>query len=66
MSKKYAVINKVSNVVENVVMWDGVSNWSPGDDFYLIDVTGVNPVGFGMKYESETFIFINGEDIPGE
>lgn len=28
-----------NNVVQNVAMWDGVSAWSPGEEYLLIDVT---------------------------
>lgn len=57
-NKKFAVINKGTNVVENVVLWDGVSKWDPGSDFFLIEVTGINPMGTGMLYDNGNFVFI--------
>ena len=66
MSKKYAVIDKETLIVENVVLWDGVTNWNPGNQYLLIEVEGINPMGSGMKYEDGNFIFINGEDVPEE
>lgn len=32
----YAVVCKVSGRVENVVVWDGVSEWDCGNDFVAV------------------------------
>jgi len=42
MSNRYAVINNV-NLVTNVVLWDGVTPWTP-PDYQPVDADG-NPVG---------------------
>jgi len=42
MSNRYAVINNVS-AVTNVVLWDGVTSWTP-NDYQAVDADG-NPVG---------------------
>jgi len=37
MSKNYLMVNKNTNLVENVVLWDGnLQTWNPGDDFLLM------------------------------
>jgi hypothetical protein len=32
---KYAVINSETNIVENVILWDGVASWPIPDGFYV-------------------------------
>ena len=47
--KKIAMIK--NNVVENVIRWDGVSVWEPGDEWTLVDVTDATyPIGCGFLY----------------
>ena len=37
MSDNYLMINKSTNVVENIVVWDGnLETWNPGDEFLLL------------------------------
>jgi hypothetical protein len=36
----------LNGVVENVAVWDGVSSWSPGSQYILINVTGT-PTSIG-------------------
>jgi hypothetical protein len=31
---KYAVINSETKIVENVILWDGVTPWTPPDGYY--------------------------------
>ena len=46
-----------NNVVENVVLWDGISEWSPPDGYTLIDITDMeNGPGPGWTYENDAFI----------
>lgn len=66
MIKKYALINDVTQIVENVIMWDGVRPYSAPVGVTMLNVDGINPVGIGMLYNGTDFEFINGEDIPGE
>jgi hypothetical protein len=50
---RYAVINSQTNLVENVIIWDGVSQWTPPENCYVEPLT--NPhAGIGWS-------FINGE-----
>jgi len=47
--KKIVMIK--NNVVENLIKWDGVSHWVPGDEWTLVDVTEANyPIGVGYLY----------------
>lgn len=47
--KKIAMIK--NNIVENVVRWDGVSHWVPGDEWTLVDVTDAQyPIGVDYLY----------------
>lgn len=29
----YSIINNSTNICENIAIWDGESNWSPGEGF---------------------------------
>ena len=33
---KYAVVNEKTNFVENIIVWDGKSNWKPPKGTYLV------------------------------
>lgn len=43
-------------VVQNIALWDGVSEWSP-EEFILVDVTDSPEVG-------PNFIYLDGEFSP--
>ena len=34
---RYAIINTSTNIVENVILWDGVSDWTPPDDHIAVN-----------------------------
>lgn len=34
---RYAIINTTTNIVENVIFWDGVSDWTPPDDHIAVN-----------------------------
>jgi hypothetical protein len=37
MSDNYLMVNKATNVIENIVLWDGnLETWNPGDEFLLL------------------------------
>lgn len=38
---KYAIINQ-SNIVENIIVWDGVSQWSPPEGCTLVPIENAN------------------------
>lgn len=60
--KRYAVISEakyiqtvpnvgpveiINHKVENVVIWDGESAWSPGPDFIVVELPDDSPVSIG-------------------
>jgi hypothetical protein len=51
----YAVIDSQTNICENIVLWDGVTEWTPPEGCYIKDVTGIY-AGIGWS-------FVNGEWI---
>ena len=51
---KYALINKETNVVDNVILWDGGDSWSAPSTHTAINVEGIT-VGPGYTYSNETF-----------
>jgi hypothetical protein len=55
--KTYAVIDEATNIVINVVLWDGESNWTSPLGSYVIDIAGTE-AGIGWKYENQEFIDI--------
>lgn len=42
------------NIVQNIAVWDGVSNWSP-DGYVLVDITSQPQVGIGWIYDGTNF-----------
>lgn len=46
---RYAVI--LDNRVVNVVLWDGVTDWHPGDEYTVIDCP--DEVGIGWHWNSD-------------
>ena len=53
---KYAVINSETNIVENVIVWDGESHWAPPAGYYIEEI-GDSCAGIGWSY-------INGQFAP--
>lgn len=51
--KTYAVINAETNIVENVILWDGESPWQPPAGMYVQELSG--EAGIGWKYENDSF-----------
>ena len=49
------MINKESNVIENVIVWDGVTEYSQDEKFYLVEINEEN-VGIGYSYENGIFV----------
>lgn len=43
-----------NGVVENLASWDGFSEWNPGDQFTLVDVTD-KAVDLGWRYVGRVF-----------
>ena len=51
--KKYAIVNS-ENIVENVILWDGSSDWVAPQGKTLIDVENVK-CGIGWTHSNGTF-----------
>lgn len=51
--KKIALIR--NGTVENIAVWDGISEWNPGKEYELVDVTET-AVGIGYTYDGVSFI----------
>ncbi len=58
MAKKYfALVNKDTNVVENYIVWDGVSEYKPGEIYDIIEHTDdIAELGVGMIRQGKAFI----------
>lgn len=41
----YAVVNQSTGIVENIVDWDGVTEWSPGEGFIAVE-TEIAQIGW--------------------
>lgn len=53
----YYALVKEDNTVSDIIVWDGVSNWTPPADVFLVDVTGIE-VGTKHTYDPVTKTFI--------
>lgn len=60
--KNYAVIDEETNVIINVILWDGESNWVPPVGSYVVCIEGTE-AGIGWKYENEQFTDIRSSAI---
>lgn len=52
--KTYAVINSDTNIVVNVILWDGESQWQPPVGTYVQPLEG--EAGIDWKFENGVFI----------
>ena len=60
----YAVINSQTNIIEGIVIWDGVAPWTPPEDCCVQPVT--NPyASIGWSYIDGQF-FAPPEPTPDE
>lgn len=53
MVKRYAVIK--NNIVENVAIWDGVSDWNIPSGYNIVDVTDIFVGPKFIRNEDGTF-----------
>lgn len=51
----YAIIDLVTNIVENVIVWDGESPWSPPAGYYMEPI-GNSGAGIGWSYVNGQFV----------
>lgn len=52
---KYAVISSSTNIVENVIMWDGVTPWTTPTGCYTVAI-GDSGAGIGWSYINGAFV----------
>jgi hypothetical protein len=50
---KYALINN-QNVIENVISWDGTTEWTPPENMTCINIEGID-CGIGWTYDGIVF-----------
>lgn len=62
--KRYAMIK--DGVVENVVIWDGVTPWKPGSEYQLVDMTTANILDIGPKDQFDGVKFTKPPPPPRE
>lgn len=52
---QYAIID--ADVVVNVIVWDGESEWEPDDKLTVIDISDISPApGIGWSFDGTNFI----------
>ena len=49
----YAVINNQTNIVENTIVLDEGSTWTPPNGYYIVDIT-TTEVGIDWTYNQNT------------
>jgi hypothetical protein len=49
----YAVVYSVDNIVDNVIVLDAGSIWSPPEDHYIVNIDSLE-VGIGWSYDPIT------------
>lgn len=52
--KTYACVNQQTKVVDNVVVWDGIQEWSAPDGYDIVELTDC--AGIGWMYQNGQFI----------
>jgi hypothetical protein len=52
--KRYAIINS-ENIVDNVILWDEASQWSPPEGMTMVKVEGIS-CDLNWKYENGVFV----------
>ena len=52
---RYALVNKNTNVVVNIILWDGESEWSASETHDVINVENVTTVDIGHTHDNGVF-----------
>lgn len=60
---QYALVNKTTSVIENVIVWDGVTEWTPPDntETFQLSESDIVHVG-GTRNPDGTFSLPSYED----
>ena len=56
MPERYAVVNEADYVVDNLVLWDGVTLWTPPENHIAV-LIGAQMCDFGYSYDPATGLF---------
>lgn len=56
---KYAIINKVTNLVVNKIVWDGVTPYTLEDQNYLAEIKDTDIVDIGYLYDKDLKTYTN-------
>lgn len=54
--KNWAIISQETNIVLNTIVWDGVSEYNPGNNLSLIQLPEGISYGIGWTWDGEKFI----------
>lgn len=54
--KRWALVENGSNIVQNIILWDGVSAWKPQEGVYLVECDGYQDAQPGGTYENGIFV----------
>ena len=49
--KKYAIVNNSTNLVENIIVWDGETLWTPPEGHIAVNIDDLD-VGIGWTYNN--------------
>lgn len=45
----------LDGVVDNIALWDGITEWNPGDQYILVDITNNPSADIGNTYDGINF-----------
>lgn len=49
----YALVNQETGIVENIIVWDGVDEWTPPDGFDVVPVSASDKVCIGATRNAD-------------
>jgi len=56
INNTYAVIDE-NNIAKNFILWDGITNYNPGDGLRLVKINFGISYDYEWKYDPETQMF---------
>ena len=54
MDKRYAIVK--NNIVENIVMWNGITPFNPGEGATLVEINNLPKTKIGYTYTNGYFV----------
>lgn len=55
----WAVIREDDHICDNVVVWDGVAQWSPPEGHYVKELSPEDHAGIGWKWDPEANAWVD-------